>query len=78
MCCALCIVLTASSHMILAVNLFPAKCHFSVFQFSGIAVQRRYKHFDWLLGRFQEKYPTIVIPPLPDKQISGKSNLKIA
>ena len=73
----LCII-SACSHMILAANLFPAKCHFSVFQFSGIAVQRRYKHFDWLLGRFQEKYPTIVIPPLPDKQISGKSNLKIA
>ncbi|XP_067938991.1 sorting nexin-18-like [Watersipora subatra] len=40
--------------------------------FSGIAVQRRYKHFDWLQGRFAEKYPTIVIPPLPDKQISGR------
>ncbi|KAF6041499.1 hypothetical protein EB796_000178 [Bugula neritina] len=49
---------------------------FTVYQLtpsiSGIAVQRRYKHFDWLIGRFVEKYPTIVIPPLPDKQMTGR------
>ncbi|XP_054159628.1 sorting nexin-33-like [Oppia nitens] len=37
-----------------------------------IQVSRRYKHFDWLHERFQEKFTTIPIPALPDKQISGR------
>ncbi len=45
-----------------------------VFQFSNIQVSRRYKHFDWLHERLLEKFSCIVIPPLPDKQISGKAN----
>lgn len=40
--------------------------------FNNIAVSRRYKHFDWLHGRLVEKYCLIPIPPLPDKQISGR------
>uniref|UniRef100_A0A8D8WFW6 Sorting nexin-33 n=2 Tax=Cacopsylla melanoneura TaxID=428564 RepID=A0A8D8WFW6_9HEMI len=40
--------------------------------FSNIQVQRRYKHFDWLHLRLEEKYSLIPIPPLPDKQISGR------
>ena len=40
-------------------------------QYSNIQVSRRYKHFDWLHARLEEKYPCVVIPPLPDKQISG-------
>lgn len=35
-------------------------------------VSRRYKHFDWLHERLQEKFTTIPIPSLPDKQISGR------
>jgi len=44
-------------------------------QFSNIQVSRRYKHFDWLHERLVEKYCTIAIPPLPEKQISGKSHV---
>lgn len=35
-------------------------------------VSRRYKNFDWLHERLVEKYCLIPIPPLPDKQISGR------
>lgn len=40
--------------------------------FNNIQVSRRYKHFDWLYLRLQEKFSLIPIPPLPDKQISGR------
>lgn len=39
---------------------------------TGIVVSRRYKHFDWLYGRFVEKFTSISVPPLPDKQITGR------
>lgn len=42
-----------------------------LFQFNNIQVSRRYKHFDWLHERLEEKYSLIPIPPLPDKQFSG-------
>nr|XP_053648371.1 sorting nexin-18-like isoform X4 [Cherax quadricarinatus] len=40
--------------------------------FSSTPVSRRYKHFDWIQGRLSEKFPLIPIPPLPEKQISGR------
>ena len=40
--------------------------------FSPEPVSRRYKNFDWLHERLMEKYCLIPIPPLPDKQISGR------
>lgn len=40
--------------------------------FNNIAVSRRYKHFDWLHLRLVDKFALIPIPPLPDKQISGR------
>lgn len=40
--------------------------------FIPYTVSRRYKHFDWLHERLTEKYCLIPIPPLPDKQISGR------
>ncbi|XP_077286975.1 sorting nexin 33-like protein SH3PX1 [Arctopsyche grandis] len=40
--------------------------------FNNIQVSRRYKHFDWLHERLTEKFCLIPIPPLPDKQISGR------
>ncbi|KAG7207117.1 hypothetical protein KM043_000992 [Ampulex compressa] len=40
--------------------------------FNNIQVSRRYKHFDWLHERLEEKYCFVPIPPLPDKQISGR------
>ncbi|XP_041366274.1 sorting nexin lst-4-like isoform X2 [Gigantopelta aegis] len=40
--------------------------------FNNIQVSRRYKHFDWLHERLQEKFPCITVPPLPDKAISGR------
>ncbi|MCL4135313.1 UNVERIFIED_CONTAM: hypothetical protein GTU68_009212, partial [Idotea baltica] len=35
-------------------------------------VSRRYKHFDWLHERLSVKFSMIPIPPLPEKQISGR------
>ncbi|XP_039297500.1 sorting nexin lst-4 isoform X1 [Nilaparvata lugens] len=40
--------------------------------FNNIQVSRRYKHFDWLHERLEVKFGLIPIPPLPDKQISGR------
>ncbi|KAL2751488.1 sorting nexin-9 isoform X1 [Vespula maculifrons] len=40
--------------------------------FNNIQVSRRYKHFDWLHERLEEKYCFIPVPPLPDKQLSGR------
>lgn len=40
--------------------------------FNNIQVSRRYKHFDWLHERLEEKYCYIPIPPLPEKQISNR------
>lgn len=40
--------------------------------FNDTPVSRRYKHFDWLHERLQEKFSLIPVPPLPDKQISGR------
>ncbi|XP_018495380.1 sorting nexin-18 isoform X2 [Galendromus occidentalis] len=40
--------------------------------FNGLPVYRRYKHFDWLHERLVEKYSLIPIPPLPDKQVTGR------
>lgn len=40
--------------------------------FSNEPVSRRYKNFDWLHERLTEKFVLIPIPPLPDKQISGR------
>lgn len=40
--------------------------------FNNISVFRRYKHFDWLHERLVDKFCLIPIPPLPDKQISGR------
>lgn len=39
--------------------------------FSGIVVARRYKQFDWLLHRLEEKFTCVCIPPLPPKQVTG-------
>lgn len=33
-------------------------------------VSRRYKHFDWLHDRLEEKFALIPVAPLPDKQAS--------
>lgn len=40
--------------------------------FNAEPVSRRYKNFDWLQQRLSEKYCSIIIPPLPSKQISGR------
>ncbi|XP_068212964.1 sorting nexin lst-4-like isoform X3 [Palaemon carinicauda] len=40
--------------------------------FSTNSVSRRYKHFDWIQARLSDKFPLIPIPPLPEKQISGR------
>ncbi|XP_071956407.1 sorting nexin-33-like isoform X2 [Antedon mediterranea] len=39
---------------------------------TGIQVSRRYKHFDWLYERLVDKFITICIPALPDKQVTGR------
>ena len=41
--------------------------------FSNIQVQRRYKHFDWVFGQLRGKFGSVIaIPPLPEKQITGR------
>lgn len=35
------------------------------------AVSRRYKHYDWLHSRLEEKFTINSVPPLPDKQYYG-------
>lgn len=40
--------------------------------FNNIQVSRRYKQFDWLHARLEEKFMTIPLPSLPDKQISNR------
>lgn len=41
--------------------------------FNQVSVSRRYKHFDWLHERLVDKFGLVIpIPPLPDKQISGR------
>lgn len=39
---------------------------------TNIQVSRRYKHFDWLHEQLSNKYLLIPIPPLPEKQVSGR------
>ena len=39
---------------------------------TGVTVERRYKHFDWLYQRLSEKFTMIALPKLPDKQASGR------
>lgn len=38
----------------------------------GPKVDRRYKHFDWLNQRLMEEFPLTPLPPLPEKQLSGR------
>lgn len=35
-------------------------------------VQRRFKHFTWLVARLAESFACINIPPLPEKQLQGR------
>lgn len=39
---------------------------------SNKVVRRRYKHFDWLMQRLEEKFLITPLPPLPEKQIAGR------
>uniref|UniRef100_A0A915JDX7 PX domain-containing protein n=1 Tax=Romanomermis culicivorax TaxID=13658 RepID=A0A915JDX7_ROMCU len=39
---------------------------------NNLQVSRRYKHFDWLLNRLQEKFTIVFVPPLPEKQVTGR------
>lgn len=39
---------------------------------SNVVVRRRYKHFDWLMQRLEEKFLVTPLPPLPEKQIAGR------
>uniref|UniRef100_A0A1I8HCE8 Sorting nexin n=1 Tax=Macrostomum lignano TaxID=282301 RepID=A0A1I8HCE8_9PLAT len=37
-----------------------------------LVVSRRYKHFDWLHKQLCDKFPCVAVPPLPDKQVTGR------
>lgn len=39
---------------------------------TGRPVSRRYKHYDWLHDRLEEKFTALSVPPLPDKQYYGR------
>jgi sorting nexin-9/18/33 len=49
---------------------------FTVYEISdsstSLVVKRRFKHFVWLHEQLQELLPGISIPPIPDKQITGR------
>ncbi len=47
-------------------------CHPSQAKVPSGAVERRYKHFEWLHARLQKKYSCICVPPLPDRQVHTK------
>lgn len=34
--------------------------------------QRRYQHFEWLFSELTNKYPGVIIPPIPEKRIFGR------
>lgn len=40
--------------------------------FNNIQTSRRYKHFDWLHERLEAKFSLIPVPPLPEKQVTGR------
>ncbi|XP_066923001.1 sorting nexin-18-like [Clytia hemisphaerica] len=39
---------------------------------TSVSVAHRFKHFDWLHERLTNKFPCISVPPLPDKQLTGR------
>ncbi|XP_057297849.1 sorting nexin-18-like [Hydractinia symbiolongicarpus] len=39
---------------------------------TSVIAGHRFKHFDWLYERLFQKFPCISIPPLPDKQLTGR------
>lgn len=39
---------------------------------TGLTVERRFKHFLWLHEQLHEMYPTCSIPPIPEKQVTGR------
>lgn len=39
---------------------------------TNVQVSRRYKHFDWLHERLEEKFVLVPVAPLPDKQVTGR------
>ena len=41
-------------------------------QLGGATVQRRYRHFLWLHERLCDRYPFVLMPPMPDKQVQGR------
>jgi len=36
--------------------------------------QRRYMHFEWLFKELVNKYPGVVVPPIPEKKAIGRFN----
>lgn len=42
------------------------------YRYGAFTVTRRYRDFDWLFQQFCEKWPGIIVPPLPEKAIAGK------
>jgi len=41
-------------------------------QLGGPTVKRRFRHFVWLHERLCERYPFILMPLVPDKQVQGR------
>ncbi|CAG8681807.1 11391_t:CDS:10, partial [Acaulospora morrowiae] len=46
----------------------------SVFSGVRVTVERRYSQFEWLYKRLVSKFGCFVLPPLPEKQYSGRFN----
>jgi len=47
------------------------KTTLSQYQWKEFSVIHRYKDFEWLWGQLKSKYEHIIIPPLPEKAVTG-------
>lgn len=48
------------------------KTKYPHFNGDSFKVDRRYNDFDWLHMRLSQRFPQVMIPPLPEKQYSGR------
>ena len=42
------------------------------YAFGQFSVTRRFRDFDWLHAQLSHKYPGVIVPPLPEKQVTNR------
>lgn len=58
-----------NAYMVYHVN---TKTSLPQFQLGEFRVGRRYRDFDWLFHQLVDKWPGVIVPPLPEKAIAGR------